>query len=109
MKTSSAFIALLLLFTFSASFATGQADITTGTRKVVSQVSPAYPNIARNINLSGSVRLEVVVTPGGTAKSLRLLGGNPVFADAAEKAVREWKWEKRDHETIETVQVRFNQ
>lgn len=109
MKTSSAFIALLLLFTFSASFATGQADITAGTRKVVSQVSPVYPNIARNINLSGSVRLEVVVTPAGTVKSLRLLGGNPVFADAAERAVRAWKWEKSDHETVETVQVRFNQ
>ena len=107
MKTSSAFIALLLLFTFSASFATSQAAITTGTRKVVSQVSPAYPNIARNINLSGSVRLEVVVTPAGTAKSLRLLGGNPVFADAAEKAVREWKWEKADHETMEVVVFHF--
>lgn len=109
MKTSSAFIALLLLFAFSASFATGQADITAGTRKVVSQVSPVYPNIARNINLSGSVRLEVVVAPAGTVKSLRLLGGNPVFADAAERAVRAWKWEKSDHETVETVQVRFNQ
>ena len=109
MKTSSAFIALLLLFTFSASFATGQADITTSARKVVNQVSPVYPNIARNINLSGSVRVEVVVTQAGTVKSLRLLGGNPVLADAAERAVRAWKWEKSDHETVETVQVRFNQ
>jgi TonB family protein len=109
MKTSSA----LILFLF-VSLATGfispvsaQTEPMTGTRKVISQVNPGYPNIARSMNLTGAVRLQVVVTPNGSVRSVRVLGGNPVLAQSAESAVHAWKWEKGERETTEVIEIKF--
>jgi TonB family protein len=88
--------------------ASAQTADESGNRKVISRVTPSYPIIARNLNLAGTVRLEVTVTPSGTVKSVQLLGGNPLLGQSAETAVREWKWEKSDHETVEYVRAQFN-
>ena len=77
-------------------------------RKVTSRVVPAYPELARTMNVKGAVRLEVVVAPNGTAKSVKVLGGHPVLAQAAERAVQKWKWERVAHDTNEPIELRFN-
>lgn|SRR5512141_308458 len=109
MKTFSS-IALILIA--SAAFLTvpvyAQNDDAPSSRKVISKVSPSYPALARSINLTGSVKLEAVVAPNGSVKSIQVVGGNPVLAQSAEVAVRGWKWEKSDHETTERVEVNFN-
>lgn len=107
MKAFSLAALFLVLSMSLAPFANAQDAETSGTRKVVTRVTPSYPTIARNLNLSGTVRLEVTVTPSGTVKSVQLLGGNPLLAQSAETAVREWKWEKSDHETVEHVEAQF--
>ena len=111
MRPSSVHSAILSLIVLGAvSFpVNAQVEEVTGTRKVVTQVSPAFPPLARTMNLTGSVRLMVVVEPSGSVKSVQQRGGSPLFVQAAESAVRGWKWEKRDHETTESVEVRFNQ
>lgn len=104
--------ALFLVFTFSVApppAANAQTADNSGHRRVVNRVTPAYPTIARNLNLSGTVKFEVTVTPSGTVKSVQLLGGNPLLGQSAESAVHEWKWEKADHESVEHVEVQFNQ
>lgn len=101
------FVALSSTIALAPAANTQSAD-SSGHRKVVSRVTPSYPQIARNLNLSGMVRLEVTVTSSGTVKSLQLLGGNPLLGQSAEMAVREWTWEKTDHESIEHVEVQFN-
>jgi len=78
------------------------------TRKVTSRVVPAYPELARAMNVKGSVRLQVVVAPNGTAKSVKVIGGHPVLAQAAERAVQKWKWERVAHDTSEPIELRFN-
>ena len=112
MKASSLFIALLLSATIgsfaAAADAQNQNEDAASSRKVVSRVVPSYPQIARNMNLTGAVKLEVVVAANGSVKSIQVLGGSPVFAQPAQSAVREWKWEKTDHESTERVEVRFN-
>jgi outer membrane biosynthesis protein TonB len=60
------------------------------------------------MNLAGTVRLEAVVAPNGSVKTVDIKGGNPLLAQAAQFTVREWKWEKTDHETTEIVEVRFS-
>src|SRR4029078_7598183 len=75
--------------------------------KVLTRVLPIYPPIARSMNLSGSVKLEIVVAPTGSVKSIQVIGGSPVFSQAAEGAVRAWKWEKAEHETTERLEVEF--
>jgi TonB-like protein len=54
-------------------------------RKVVSQVAPQYPSLARSMNIRGSVRVEVSVAPNGTVKTLEVRGGHPVLVEAAER------------------------
>lgn len=78
-----------------------------GKRRVVDRRQPMYPQLARALNLEGVVRLEAVVSPDGTAKSVAIKGGHPVLADAAANAVRQWKWERASQESHELVEVKF--
>ena len=53
------------------------------TRKPKTKVMPTYPEIARRMNITGTVRLAVVVSPNGTVKSSKPVGGHPVLVNAA--------------------------
>jgi TonB family protein len=77
-------------------------------RKVINRVVPTYPELARSMNVRGIVRLEAVVAPNGTVKSVKIIGGHPVLAQAAERAVQKWKWERVEHESYEAIELRFN-
>jgi protein TonB len=76
-------------------------------RKVAVKVTPQYPAVAHSLRLQGTVRIEVVVAPNGSVKSLEVKGGHPMLADAAQNAVRQWKWEPAPHETHEAVEMKF--
>lgn len=76
-------------------------------RKVKSKVSPMYPEIARRMNISGTVRLVVVVTPTGAVKSTKVLGGHPLLVSAAEDAVKKWKFEPASAEDSGVVEFTF--
>ena len=68
---------------------------------------PVYPSLARTMNISGIVKLEVTVAANGTVKTAEVRGGHPVLSDAAIGAVLKWRWEPAAHETREPVEVRF--
>jgi TonB family protein len=76
-------------------------------RKVVEKVAPVYPQLAKRMHIEGVVKLEVVVRANGSVKSIQVLGGNPVFLEAANEAVRKWKFEAASGETTEAVQLSF--
>ena len=84
-----------------------QTEQTVGARKVVNKVLPAYPRLARAMNLIGTVKLEVLVTSSGVAKSVQVKGGNPLLAQSAQEALHNWRWEKTDHETFELLEFNF--
>ncbi len=79
-----------------------------GGRKVVSRVVPKYPSLARTMNLQGVVRADVLVAPNGSVKLVEVKGGHPLLAQAAQTALREWKWEPAPRETHESVEIRFS-
>jgi len=106
MSWPALFVATALLS--AAPLACGQSGPIDANRKVVSRIEPAYPRLARDLNLRGTVRLEVSVTGNGTVKSIDVKGGSPVLAQSAQTAVRAWRWEKSDHETTELVEINFN-
>src|SRR5258708_7772004 len=62
-------------------------------RAIKSRVTPAYPEVARQMNVQGSVKLEVTVAQNGAVRSVRVVGGHPVLAEAAVSAVKQWKYE----------------
>ena len=71
-------------------------------RKVVSQFAPVYPDLARKMQLRGTVRVEITVARNGTVKSTHVIGGNPLLARAAIDAVEKWRWVAGPDETKET-------
>jgi periplasmic protein TonB len=77
-------------------------------RKVVSRVVPDYPPMARSLNLRGSVRVDAMVSPNGTVKAVQVKGGHPVLAQAAESAIRRWRWQAANHESLETIEFKFD-
>jgi TonB family protein len=79
-----------------------------GGRKVVTKVVPQYPSLARSMNLQGIVRADVLVAPDGKVKLIEVKGGHPVLVDAAQHALRDWKWAPAPRETHESVELRFN-
>ena len=70
-------------------------------RKVKSKISPTYPELAKKMQVSGSVKLEVTVAPNGNVKSVKVIGGHPLLVDAASDAVKRWKYEAGPDETTE--------
>jgi protein TonB len=58
--------------------------------KIVRQVMPVYPPLARQARISGTVRLEAVIGRDGVIQSLQVMSGHPWLAHAALDAVRQW-------------------
>ena len=80
-----------------------------GARPVKSHTSPAYPDIAKNMNLKGTVQLQAVVRADGTVKEVHVVGGHPMLAAAAEQAVMKWRYQPAGKETVETVKITFGE
>lgn len=98
-RLASRFFRLLAVITLLAAHAL--AD----TRKPVVNPDPEYPEIARRMNITGTVKVEIVVAPDGTIKSAKVLGGHPLLADAVQKALKKWKYAPGGSET--TIQLDF--
>lgn len=75
-------------------------------RPIKSKVTPSYPELARRMNVKGSVKVEVVVAANGTVKSAKAMGGHPLLIDAAIQAAKQFKYEAGE-ETKELVTFNF--
>jgi len=90
------------MFPFSAHGTLQEPD----SRKVRTKVDPEYPELARRLNLKGIVRVQVFVAAGGSVITVKELGGNPVLLDALVRAVKKWKYEPADKDSV--VEVKFD-
>lgn len=79
-----------------------------GKRKMIAEIRPVYPPLARKTNLTGIVRLRVTVSSAGYPVGTEQLGGSPVLVKAATEAVSRAKWEPTSAETKEIVQIKFD-
>jgi protein TonB len=72
--------------TFAA--ATNAAD-----RERMSTEAPqAYPALAQNMKVQGSVVLQAIISAEGAVQDIRVLSGPAILAAAARQAVREWRF-----------------
>jgi TonB family protein len=78
-----------------------------GGRKVKNAVKPDYPQVARQLRVTGTVRLEATVAPDGKVRDTKVLGGSPLLVQEAVIAVKKWKYEEASKETVESVEVVF--
>ena len=104
----AAFVVLFLgVVVFCPAFSLAQ-DQPEGKRAIVDRVVPVYSDLARRAQIRGTVRVGVVVTPGGKAKFTQVIGGNPLLAKAAVDAIEKWKWVPAAQETKELVELNFH-
>jgi len=82
-------------------------ESTPSVRKILTRVAPQYPTVARSMSIGGTVKVVGLVAPNGTVKSVKVLGGHPVLAEAAQKALLQWKFEAAPHETSEIIEMKF--
>lgn len=76
-------------------------------RRAKTKVQPAYPELARKMNLAGTVKIEVVVAPNGTVKDARVVGGHPVLANSALDAAKKWRFEPSSTESSGIIDFKF--
>ncbi len=108
MPTTRRWLAVGLALVFAGALAApplaAQED---SSRRVKAKVQPIYPTLAKDNNISGAVRIEVVVAPNGRVKSTKVLGGHPVLVEAALEAVKQWRYEPAERESTHVVEIKF--
>ena len=76
-------------------------------RAIKQRIAPHYPEIARRMHVSGSVRVEATVNADGTVAATKAVTGNRMLSDAAEDAVRKWKFVPAAEQSKVEVDVNF--
>ena len=60
--------------------------------KLISQPIPAYPALARQAQVQGSVLLHAIISKDGHVEQLSVITGHPLLIEAALEAVRKWRY-----------------
>ncbi len=61
--------------------------------KKVKNVAPSYPDLAKASRLSAIIILDAEVDTRGAVSSVKILRGHPLFDQAAEEAVKQWRYQ----------------
>jgi TonB family protein len=77
-------------------------------RKLITRVEPDYPETLKRLNIGGTVRLRVSISPKGTVENVDLLGGNPILGESATIAVMKWTYAAGSTRTITEVSILFD-
>jgi TonB family protein len=85
-----------------------QSNTDDGKRKVKAKTAPAYPELARRMNVTGKVKIEVIITPDGHVRSSRVIGGHPLLVQSCQDAVKEWKFFPAPEETTQMIEFDFH-
>ena len=108
-RTAAALLTVLTLAVTASPAPAGaqQAQSEEIVRRAKNKVQPQYPELARKMNLAGTVKIQVVVAPNGTVKDARVMGGHPVLANAALDAARKWRFEPAAVESSGVIDFKF--
>jgi len=77
-------------------------------RKVKTKTLPDYPELARQMNATGKVKIEAIISAEGRVTSTKVIGGSPLLVGAALDAVKKWRFEPAAKESIEIVEFDFS-
>jgi len=61
--------------------------------KLINRVDPKYPEEASKQGIQGTVRLHVVVGKDGSVQQMDVVSGDPLLAQAAMDAVKQWRYQ----------------
>jgi protein TonB len=61
--------------------------------RLINKVQPLYPPLARQTRISGTVKLHAIIGKDGTVQRLEVQSGHPLLVQAAQDAVRQWRYQ----------------
>jgi periplasmic protein TonB len=61
--------------------------------KIIRQVLPVYPEIAKTAHIQGTVVLHAIIAKDGTVQELQYVSGPPLLMRGAMDAVRQWRFQ----------------
>jgi TonB family protein len=101
---------ILLLGTFGtfAPKAFSQEAVESAKRKVKTKVTPDFPALAKQMNVTGKVKIEATISADGRVTNTKLVGGSPLLVSSAVDALKRWRFEAAPKETIEIIEFDFN-
>lgn len=94
-------LALCLLLCLQASQGADQD------RKLLTRNEPEYPTIAQKMNLHGAVKIKLWIGSDGKVNRVEYIGGHPLLAESALKAVKSWRYDASPKESTTTVELKF--
>jgi TonB family protein len=111
--TKGSMLAIMLSLIFGGCVATGftahaqetAADATK--RKVKTRATPDYPVLAKQMNVTGKVKIEATISPDGRVTATHVVGGSPILVSSAVDALKKWRYEPGPKETTEIVEFNF--
>lgn len=85
-----------------------EASTEVNKRKVRTRVVPDYPQLARQMNATGKVKIEATISADGRVTATKPVGGSPLLVSAAEDALKKWRFEPGPKETVEVIEFDFS-
>jgi TonB family protein len=76
-------------------------------RKVRTKVMPEYPVLAKQMRVTGKVKIETTISADGRVTNTKVVGGSPLLVNAALDALKKWRFEPAAKESVETVEFEF--
>ena len=77
-------------------------------RKVRAKVAPEYPVLAKQMNVTGKVKIETTISADGHVLNTKVIGGSPLLVNAALDAVKKWRFEPGPKDTTEVIEFEFS-
>jgi periplasmic protein TonB len=87
-------LAILLAIWTAVAVADGPRKVTQGDAlaAAVTKVQPEYPELARQLKITGTVELEVLISEAGAVETVTPVSGNPVLTKPAAECLKKWKF-----------------
>ena len=101
------FLFLVVVLTLQVCLPIAAQISTEAPRKIRVAVKPDYSDLARRLNLSGTVRVEVLIAPDGKLRKAKVVGGSPVLGQEALRAASLTEFEPAAKETTQVVEFTF--
>jgi TonB family protein len=61
-------------------------------RAVKQRVAPVYPELAKRMKITGEVKMQATVDADGKVTDVKVISGSSALVNAAEDAVRKWRF-----------------
>jgi TonB family protein len=77
-------------------------------RRLINRVEPQYPETLKQLNIGGTVRLQLTIAPRGNVENVNILGGNPILAESAATAAKQWIYSPSSSRTTTEITIPFD-